>query len=296
MTTTIGGRDLRLTNVDRVLWPEAGFTKGAMIDFYAAVADVLVPHLARRPLTLGRWPSGVGHRGFAQNECRGAPEWMETAPLVLASGEVRNYCVVNDAASLVWVANLVAIELHPYLAPVNAPDRPIAVAFDLDPYPPRGLLDACALALRLRELLADRGLEAFPKTSGGTGMHIFVPLDGETGYDESRGFARTLAARLESETPDLVSTSTRPGDRRGRLFVDWMQNSPRRSTVAPYSLRATDVPGVSTPVRWDEIEDALQDRTPTALVFGPDDVRERVRRDGDLWRPMLELRQELPQG
>jgi bifunctional non-homologous end joining protein LigD len=276
-------RHVRVTSPDKVLWPATGFTKAEMIDYYVAVSSALLPHLAGRPLTLGRFPDGVDGKGFAQNECRGRPEWMATAALRLSTGEVRNYCVVNDVPSLVWVANLGTIELHPYLALAERPDEPTAVAFDLDPHPPRGLLECCRVALRLREALTAAGLTGRPKTSGAAGLHVFVPLQPPTRYDESRALARAIAAELAAADPDLVSDSTRPRERSGKVFVDWLQNAPRRSTVAPYSLRATDVPLVSTPLSWDEVEDAVARGSAEQLAFGPADVLARIERHGDLF-------------
>jgi bifunctional non-homologous end joining protein LigD len=275
----IAGRRLRLTSLDKVLWPATGFTKGEMIDYYRRVAPALVPHLAGRPLTLGRFPDGVDGPGFAQTECRGRPEWMRTAPLTLRSGEIRSYCVVDDEASLVWVANLGTIELHPYLARGETPEQPTLVALDIDPSPPGGLVDSCRASLRLRDALAEDGLAAFPKTSGAAGLHVYVPLNSPLGYDETRAFARGLAERLAGELPD------------GRARVDWRQNAPRRSTVAPYSLRAMDRPSVSTPVSWEEVEEVARDRREPA--FAPAEVLARVDRDGDLFRPVLELEQSL---
>jgi bifunctional non-homologous end joining protein LigD len=276
-------REVRVTSPDKVMWPATGFTKAEMVDYYVAVSDALLPHLAGRPLTLGRFPDGVDGKGFAQNECRGHPDWMTTAPLRLSTGEVRNYCVVNDVPSLVWVANLGAIELHPYLALAERPDEPVVIAFDLDPHPPRGLLDCCLVALRLRDALTAAGLAGLPKTSGAAGLHVFARLHRSTTYEETRGLAREIAAELAAERPELVSDSTKPRERADRVFVDWLQNAPRRSTVAPYSLRATDVPRVSTPLSWDEVEDAVARASAEHLAFGPAEVLERVERHGDLF-------------
>lgn len=287
----LDGRRLALTSLDKVLWPRAGFTKGEMIDYYRAAAPALVPHLAGRPLTLGRFPDGVDGPGFAQNECRGRPDWMATQPVVLRTGVVRNYCVVDDAASLVWVANLGTLELHPYLARGEHPDHPTAVAIDLDPHPPRDLADCCRVALRLRELLAADGLEARPKTSGAAGLHVFVPTGAAHPYAETKAYARAVAGRLAAELPELVSDSTRPREREGRVHVDWLQNAPRRSTVAPYSLRATDWPTVSTPVTWDDVVAAAGG---APLRFMAKDALDRLERLGDLFAPVLSAEQRLP--
>jgi bifunctional non-homologous end joining protein LigD len=281
------GRRLRLTSLDRVLWPRTGFTKGDLIDYYLAVAPVLLPHLADRPLTLGRWPQGVEGRGFAQMECRGRPDWLPTMPLRLRSGEVRNHCLVRDVPSLAWVANLGTIELHTYQFRAGRPDEPTALVLDLDPGPGAGLPEACRVALLLRERIEEEGMRACAKTSGGLGMHVFVPLDAPPPGAPARELARVLATRLANERPDLVTADQRPRERRRRVLVDWLQNEPRRSTVAPYSLRATDAPRVSTPVDWSEVETAAEEGDATRLRLGPAEVLARVQRRGDLFAPAL---------
>jgi bifunctional non-homologous end joining protein LigD len=263
-----------ITNPDRELWP--GLTKRWLVEYYAAVAPVLVPHLAGRPLTMARFPHGIAGRGFLQNECRGAPDYVTTTTLALQGGRKRTYCVVDNERALLWVANQGTIELHPYLG-----DPPTAIAFDLDPQPPRGLDDARAVALRLRE----EWPSAVVKTSGAAGLHVFVPNAEGSGFDETRAIARATAERLARETPGEVSASTRPQDRAGRVFVDWLQNHPRRSTIAPYSLRALrDRPGVSTPVTWDEVAGGQP------LRFTPEQALERIARHGDLFAAALPAR------
>ena len=260
-----------ITNPDRELWP--GRTKGWLVEWYAAVAPVIVPHLAGRPLTMARFPDGIGGRGFLQNECRGAPGYVTTQTLVLQGGRERTYCVVDSERSLAWVANQSAVELHPYLG-----EPPTAIAFDLDPQPPRGLDDARRVALRLHEALPD----AVVKTSGASGLHVFVANDDRRPYEETRAVAKELADRLAGETPDEVSASTRPADRAGRVFVDWLQNHPRRSTIAPYSLRALrGGPGVSTPLSWDEVASGAP------LRFTPEQVLERIEHHADLFAGAL---------
>ena len=260
-----------ITNPDRELWP--GLTKRWLVEWYAAVAPVLVPHLAGRPLTMARFPHGIADRGFLQNECRGAPALVTTVTLTLQGGRERTYCVVDDERSLRWVANQGTVELHPYLG-----EPPSAIAFDLDPQPPRGLGDARAVALRIR----DEWPEAVVKTSGAAGLHVFVANRDGRGYEHTRAAARATGERLERETPDLVSASTRPAERAGRVFVDWLQNHPQRSTVAPYSLRALrDAPGVSAPVSWEEVAGDAP------LRFTPEEVLGRVARHGDLFAAAL---------
>ena len=284
----IDGRAVRLTSLDRVLWPRAGFTKGDLVDYYLGVAPALVPHLAGRALTLGRFPSGVDAHGFAQTECRGAPKWMTTAELPLRSGEVRRYCVVDDAASLAWVANLGTIELHPFLALAARPDEPTAVVFDLDPGAGAGMAECREVALELRTALAARRLESFAKTSGSAGVHVLVPVGPGHPYARTKPFARAVAEELAAARPDLVTAASRRGERRGRVLVDWLQNDRGRSTVAAYSPRATDRPSVSTPVTWDEVERASR------LDFDAGDVLRRVERIGDPLGGALDSGQRLP--
>jgi bifunctional non-homologous end joining protein LigD len=288
------GRRLSLTSLDKVLWPEAGFTKGHMVDYYRRVAPVLVPHIAGRGLTLGRFPAGVDGAGFAQTECRGRPDWLATQPVRVKMGEVRNYCVVNDLPSLVWIANQGAIELHPFLAPGERPDRPSFVAFDLDPGPGADMTDCCEVAIWLREALSESGLSSFPKTSGSLGLHVFVPLEPSHTYARTKSFARTMAERLAADHPRQVTSRATKSLREGRVLVDWRQNDRSRSTVAVYSLRATPWPTVSTPVSWEEVEHVRAARKPELLTFLAGDVLDRVERFGDLFRSVLGAAQALP--
>ncbi|HEX2085057.1 MAG TPA: non-homologous end-joining DNA ligase [Solirubrobacteraceae bacterium] len=280
-----------ITSPDRVLWPGAGFTKGDMVAYYERVAPALLPHLADRALTLGRFPGGVDAPGFAQTECRGRPEWMTTRAIRLRDGRVREYCVVNDRRSLLWVGNQSAIELHPFLARGARHDQPTHVVFDPDPGPGAGVLECCRVALRLRELLDDLGLASFAKTSGSVGVHVLVPLNTPVGYEQTKPFAREVAARLAAEDPARVTARTRRSERAGRVLVDWLGNDASRSTVAAYSLRATDLPTASTPLAWDEVERADDER---ALLFTATDVLRRLDVAGDPLAPALDLRQRLP--
>ena len=276
------------THLDRVFWPEADLRKRDLVDYYRAVAPVLVPHLAGRPLTLGRFPNGVERRGFAQTECRGAPRWLATQPVRLRDGRIRNVCLVNDTPSLLWVANLGTIELHPFLARGASAGEPLVVVFDLDPGPPAGFEECCETALALRELLRGLDLEGFAKSSGGAGLHVYVPLNSPHTFEQTKRFARDVAERLARERPGAVTARPGKAERRGKVLVDWVQNDASRSTVAVYSLRAARVPAVSAPLRWSEVEQ----RRPVG--FGPADVLDRIDIAGDLFRPVLELEQRLP--
>jgi bifunctional non-homologous end joining protein LigD len=290
----VDGRRVRLTSLDKVLWPRTGFTKGEMVDYYRRIAPALLPHLAGRPLTLGRFPDGVEGPGFAQTECRGRPDWLATRPLRLRSGETRRFCLVEDVAALLWVANLGTIELHPYLGAGPDGEQAVLALFDLDPGPFAGLLAAARVALRLRDSLAARGLTSFAKTSGASGLHVVVPLNEPYPYEAVSAFAARIAGALEAAHPGEVSQAARRSARAGRVLVDWRQNHPRRSTIAPYSLRSTPWPLVSAPVDWAEIEAAVAAAAPAALAFSPAAVLDRAERLGDLHAPVLSLRQRLP--
>ena len=280
----VEGRRFAVSNLDKPLWPDARFAKGEMLEYYAAVAPTLLPHLARRPVTLRRFPDGVEGPNWYQFQWpRGHPDWLRSAEL----GRFR-FCLIEDVPSLLWAANLAAVELHPLLAPAARPDEPSFVVLDLDPGPPAGLRDCCRVALAARELLAAAGLESLPKTSGVLGLHIYVPLAPGHDFDSAKAFARTLAKRLEFELPELVVARSARELRAGKVLVDWVQNSRPRSTVAAYSLRAAPRPTVSTPVTWDEVERG------EVRPFGPAEVPARIERLGDLFRPVLEVEQRLP--
>jgi bifunctional non-homologous end joining protein LigD len=260
----VDGRTLELTSLERVLYPEARFTKADLVDYVFAIAPKILPHLRGRPVTVGRFPQGVDGRGFAQLEIPGRPAWVRTIPLALASGEVKHVTMVDDRATLVWLAQMGTIELHTFLSDERDLERPRAVLFDLDPAPPRTLVDAQDAALLVREALRARGLPAIVKTSGGTGMHVVSPLDGPT-YDETRALAQAIATELREKSPELVLDRMVRSARAGKVLIDVRQNSPRLTTIVPWSLRAAACPTVSTPLRWEEVEAACAAREP--LVF-----------------------------
>jgi bifunctional non-homologous end joining protein LigD len=294
----VDGRELTLTNLDKVLYPKAGFTKGEVVDYYAKVAPAIVPHLAGRALTLRRFPEGVDDldAAFFEKRCpKHRPDWVKTATVLAGprAGDI-DFCVCGDLPTLVWMAQLAAIELHPSLSLAKAPDRPTVLVFDLDPGPPADVLDCCRVGLRLRELFEHFGIESFPKTSGSKGLQVYVPLNTPVGYDETKPFARAIAQLLEKQTPDLVVSKMKKAERRGKVFVDWSQNHRRKTTIAVYSLRARERPTVSTPVTWEEVEGALERDDRDCLVFETADVLKRIDRQGDLFAPVLELKQTLP--
>jgi bifunctional non-homologous end joining protein LigD len=292
MTSTeieIDGRRLNLTNLPKVLYPDAGFTKAQVIHYYAQIAPVMLPHLEGRALTLVRCPDGVDGERFFEKRC--PPHHPDWVPEV---GELRS-CEANEVPTLVWLANLAALELHTLQARAEQPDRPTAVVFDLDPGPPADILDCCGVALELRGLLADLGLQAVVKTSGSKGLHLSVPLHTAITAEETKAVAHTLGRIMAKRDPKRVVTEMRKDMRPGRVFVDWSQNDQHKTTVAPYSLRIRALPTVSTPVSWDEVEDALDTREPDRLTFETADVLERVQTLGDLYASNLELVQSLPE-
>jgi bifunctional non-homologous end joining protein LigD len=293
----VDGRELKLTNLDKVLYPKAGFTKGEVVDYYAKVAPAMVPHLAGRPLTLRRFPEGVDNTeaAFFEKRCpKHRPEWVKTAPVSASTGTI-DFCVCEDLPTLVWMAQLAAIELHPSLSLARKLDRPTVLAFDLDPGPPADIVDCCRVGMRLRDLFDHFGVESFPKTSGSKGLQVYVPLNRPTSYEETKPFAKAIAQLLEKQTPDEVVSKMKKVERKGKVFVDWSQNHQRKTTIAVYSLRARERPTVSTPVTWDEVERAADKKDSASLVFESADVLKRIDKHGDLFSPVLELKQELPE-
>jgi bifunctional non-homologous end joining protein LigD len=287
----IAGRHLTLSNLDKVFYPGSGFSKAGVLDYYARVAPAMVPHLAGRAVTLVRAPDGVDGPRFFEKRCPpSAPAWVR-------HGGRLGSCVVDDAPTLVWLANLAAIELHTQQHVVDDPDHPLAVVFDLDPGPPAGILDCARTALDLRQLLDRLGLVACIKTSGSKGLHLSVPVNQgpDGGSDETaKTFARAIGRVLADAGPDRVTTAMAKELRTGKVFVDWSQNDANKTTVAAYSLRIRSAPTVSTPVRWDEVSDALDGGDGDALSFEPAAVLERVDAFGDLYADNLTRQQWLP--
>jgi bifunctional non-homologous end joining protein LigD len=291
----VGGRQLRLSNLDKLMYPEPGFTKGQVIDYYTRIAPVLLPHLRDRPLTLKRYPDGVEGPYFYEKQCPShRPDWVETAPIP-ARGRTIDFCLANDLPTLVWTANLADLELHTSLSLAREIERPTMMAFDLDPGPPATIVECTEVALWLRELFDELGLESFPKTSGSKGLQVYVPLNGETSYDATKPFAKALAELLERRHKELVVSSMRKDIRPGKVLIDWSQNDEHKTTVCVYSLRAKARPTVSTPLSWDEVEDVLDSGDPDTAVFDSDEVLERVDEHGDLFEPVLTLEQRLPE-
>jgi bifunctional non-homologous end joining protein LigD len=293
----VGGRRLKLTNLDKILYPKAGFTKGQVIDYYARIAPAMVPHLKEKPLTLKRYPNGVEQKFFFEkNATKHRPDWVKTAP-VWSQGNQRdvNYILANDLATLIWVANLAAIELHPSLSLAADILCPRSLVFDLDPGPPANIIQCCQVALWLRAIFERFALQSFPKTSGSKGMQLYVPLNTTTSYDDTKPFAHALARLLENEHRELVVADMKKAVRTNKVFVDWSQNDEHKTTVSVYSLRARERPTVSTPVTWEEVERAFKRKDPSRLVFESHQTVERVDKLGDLFAPLLSLKQKLPQ-
>ena len=261
-----------------------------MIDYYTRVAPVLLPHLRGRALTLKRYPNGVEEGHFYEKQKPShAPEWVRSEPIE-AGGRVIDFVLCDDLPTLVWLANLADLELHPSLALAEAPDTPTVLAFDLDPGPPASLAECCEVAVLLRDTLNRIGLDCYPKTSGSKGMQIYAPLNTHTTYDATKPFANGLARLLEKQHPKLVVSVMKKELRRGKVFIDWSQNDRHKTTVGPYSLRARERPTVSTPLAWKEVEAG----DPEALIFEADELPARVERLGDLFEPALSQHQELP--
>jgi bifunctional non-homologous end joining protein LigD len=291
----VDGQRLQLSNLDKPLYPD-GFTKGEVIRYYASVAPTMLTHLADRPLTLIRYPNGVHQPGFFAKRCPPpCPSWLRTVEMDRESDEPYPAIIAESSATLVWLANLAAIELHVPLGRWPSLDHPTGVVFDLDPGPPAGLLDAARVALELRELLGRLGLEAVVKTTGGKGLHVLVPLAGEDPIDRTRGFASAVAELMQREDPDRIVTVQTKKIRGGKVLVDWTQNHATKTNVAPYSLRAKhDSPRVSTPLAWSEVEAADASGDESTLIFGPDETLARIERDGDLWAAALGSDQRVP--
>jgi bifunctional non-homologous end joining protein LigD len=292
----VQGKHLKLSNLEKVLYPATGFTKKQVIDYYARIAPAMLPHLEGRALTRKRYPNGVDAEFFYEkNAPMHRPDWVKTAP-IWSEGNHRtvHYILADDLPSLIWLANLAAIELHPSLALAKDIARPTMMVFDLDPGPPANIVQCCQVGLWLREVFEKFGLESFPKTSGSKGLQIYVPLNTPTNFDETKTFSHALAQLLEHDHRDLVVSDMKKQLRTGKVFVDWSQNDEHKTTVAVYSLRARERPTVSTPVRWKEVETALKKKDPALLVFEAQQTVARVEKLGDLFAPVLTLKQKLP--
>jgi bifunctional non-homologous end joining protein LigD len=292
----VGGKKLAVSNLGKVLYPKAGFTKGQVIDYYIGISPVLLPHLKNRPITLKRYPDGVEGFFFYEKQCPShRPAWVKTTevPSRRDAGKI-DYCMINELPALIWAVNLADLELHTFLHRAPAIDRPTALAFDLDPGPPANIVLCCRVGLWLQAILEALGLQCFAKTSGSKGLQLFAPLNTATTYEKTKAFARALAERLEREHPEQVVSRMRKALRKGKVLIDWSQNDQHKTTVNVYSLRARERPTVSTPVTWQEVNAAVESDDPHSLSFDSDAVLKRVERQGDLFALVLTLRQRLP--
>ena len=292
----VEGRTLRVTNLDKVLYPRAGFTKRDVIEYLVHVAPVLLPHLEGRPLTLKRYPNGVEEQPFYEKNCpKHRPEWVPTAAVPSERRQRIDFCLAHDVPTLVWLGNLADLELHTPVHRAPEVDRPTMVVFDLDPGPPATIVECCRVALWLEGMFAGLGLRCVPKTSGSKGLQVYLPLNaGEVTYDETKPFARAVAELLEQAEPDLVVSRMTKALRPGKVLVDWSQNDEHKTTVNVYSLRARERPTVSTPVSWDEVRECARAGVAGRLVFEAGDVLRRVEEQGDLFADALSAVQELP--
>ena len=291
----IAGRRLSLANLEKVLYPAFGFTKAHVLEYYRRIAPVILLHLQGRALTLKRYPNGVEGEFFFEKRCPPHPTWVQTAELRLDDGERMTVCLVNDLATLIWVANLASLELHVPLARAASPGTPDAMVFDLDPGEPADVLACARVALILRELLSRLGLASFVKTSGRKGLHVYVPLNSAgTTFGDTKEFSRAVALILQKNYPDLMTARMAKDQRTGRVFINWSQNDAKLTMICAYSLRAREKPLVSFPLPWGELEEVAKEGEREKLQISPGAAVERVERDGDLFRELLVKEQKLP--
>jgi len=292
----VEGHKIPVSNLDKVLYPKVGFTKGQVIDYYIRIAPLLLPHLKDRPLTMKRYPDGVEGEFFYEKNCPShRPKWVQTAK-VWSEGNQRimHYCLANDLSTLVWAANLADLELHTSLSRRNNIERPTMMVFDLDPGAPADIVQCCQVGLWLRDLLGQMKLKSFAKTSGSKGLQVYVPLNTAVTYDQTKRLSHGFAQHLEHDHADLVTSNMSKAMRKGKVFVDWSQNDEHKTTICVYSLRAREEPTVSTPVTWEEVVNCLKKKNADKLKFRSDKVLTRVEKLGDLFEPIEKLKQKLP--
>ena len=293
----IDGRMLQVSNLDKVLYPKAKFTKANVIDYYIKVAKHIIPHLKNRPLTLKRYPDGVTGEHFYEKDAPShKPDWVKTAvvPRKGRAGEI-NYVLINDVPSLVWAANLASLEMHVFLARAPKIQQPTSIVFDLDPGEPADVLDCARVSIWIRDLVAQFGLKSFVKSSGSKGLQLYIPLNTPTSYEKTQPFAKAIAELLEREHPDRVESEMAKALRTGKVFIDWSQNSEFKTTVCVYSLRAKrETPYVSMPFTWEEVERACKKDDSDMFYLEPTEALERIEKVGDLFEPVLKLKQKLP--
>jgi bifunctional non-homologous end joining protein LigD len=292
----VAGRSLAVSNLDKVLYPKAGFTKGEIIHYYIQIAPVLLPHLKDRPLTMKRYPNGVDAEFFYEKNCpTHRPNWVKTAK-VWSEGNQRemHYCLAQVLPTLVWAANLADIELHTSLSRKSNVARPTMMVFDLDPGAPADIVQCCQVGLWLRDILEGMKLKSWAKTSGSKGLQVYVPLNTAVTYDQTKELSHALAEYLEREHPDLVVSKMSKALRNGKIFVDWSQNDEHKTTICVYSLRAKDEPTASTPITWEEVDETVKKKNGKRLVFRCERTVARVEKMGDLFDEVETLKQKLP--
>ena len=290
---SINGRKLALTNLDKILYPEASFSKADVLNYYMGISPYILPHVRDRLLTMKRYPDGVEGEFFYEKSCPGyRPDWLS----VTEAGRTRKvaYCTIEDEAGLVWIANLASLELHTSLSHCEDVSRPTVVVFDLDPGEGMDILDCAAVGVNLRAMLAGLGLKCHVKTSGGKGLHVYVPLNTPVSFTETKDFAHAVALMMQERYEGTIVSNMRKALRKRKVFIDWSQNDEHKTTVCAYSLRAGSMPTVSTPLSWDELETAVERKDKGMLYFEAGEVFERARREGDLFGPVADMEQELP--
>jgi len=289
-------RKIQVSNLDKVLYPKVGFTKGQVIDYYIRIAPMLLPHLKDRPLTMKRYPDGVEGEFFYEKNCpTHRPKWVKTARVWSESNNrMMNYCLAQDLPTLVWAANLADLELHTSLARKSNIKRPTMMVFDLDPGAPADIVQCCQVGIWLSDLLLKMKLKSFAKTSGSKGLQVYVPLNSLVTFDQTKDLSRALAQHLETNHDDLVTSNMSKAVRKEKVFVDWSQNDEHKTTICVYSLRAKEEPTVAAPITWDEVQNCLKKKEPGLLKFRSEKVLARVEKLGDLFEPVEKLKQKLP--
>jgi bifunctional non-homologous end joining protein LigD len=292
----VDGKVLQLSNLDKVMYPATGFTKAQVIDYYIRISPVLLPHLKDRPLTMKRFPDGIeGPHFYEKNAPSHTPDWIKTFTVRSSRKQIR-YVMINDLPTLVWSANLANLELHTFLARAPKVSQPTMIVFDLDPGPPADVIDCAQIAFWIQELADSFKLKSFVKTSGSKGLQLYIPLNAPTDYHATKTFSKTIAETVESQYPDKATSNMSKELRVGKVFIDWSQNSESKTTANVYSLRAKERPYVSLPVTWEELKRALEKADPASLYMEADEVLKRIEKVGDLFEPLLELKQKIPAG
>lgn len=292
----IAGRRLSLSNLEKDLYPSCGFTKARILEYYRRIAEFILPHLKDRALTMKRYPEGVEKEFFYEKRCPShRPAWVNTAEIPEKDGERMTACLVNDAETLIWVANLACLELHVPLAKAASPERPDSMVFDLDPGEEADIIDCARVALILRDLLSRLRLTGWVKTSGLKGLHVFVPLNcREATFEATKEFSKAVAVILQKNYPELVTAKMAKESRKGKVFINWSQNDASKTMICVYSLRAREKPVVSFPLAWGELEHLAGEGAPEKFHIVHSEALRRVETMGDLFREMLVKEQRLP--